>query len=191
MELTLTKTESLKSSVLVKLAAVSFWVILTALSAQMKIWLPFTPVPITLQTGVVMLGGVLLGKYGFFSQVLYILLGCIGLPFFAVDLPGVKAIWGPTGGYLFGFLIASYLAYRFVHYPWNELSFAKKWLRLFAMSFVIFLPGVIVLAQVMNLSWSKALQLGLYPFIFGAIIKTTLVSLTPNVLVKNTQKFFG
>lgn len=180
-----------KHSLLLKASAVCLWVILTGAAAQMKIWLPFTPVPMTLQTGVVMLGGLLLGKYGFFAQVAYVILGGIGLPLFAVDLPGVKAVWGPTGGYLVGFIFASYLTYRFVHHGWNQLRFSQKFFRLLAISLVIFAPGVLVLAKTMNVSIARALEMGFYPFILGDLLKTLLVSLTPSTVVKKSKLLFS
>lgn len=188
---TATSWTDVKLSTTTKVLAVSTWVILTALSAQLKIPLPFTPVPVTLQTGVVVLGGVMLGKFGFFAQLFYVLLGGIGLPLFAVKVPGSSAIWGPTGGYLIGFILASYLSYRFVHYPWNQLKVTQKFGRLFLISFAIFAPGVTVLAFALDVSWLRALELGFYPFILGDVIKTLLVALTPNALVAKSRRLFS
>ena len=92
-----------------------FWVvsfsILTAISAQVSI--PIKPVPLTLQTMVVLLAGAFLGaKNGAYSQVLYIFLGAVGLPVFAQTADGTMGfarLISPTGGYLLAFPVAAYL----------------------------------------------------------------------------------
>jgi len=92
-----------------------FWVIsfavLTAISAQVSI--PIKPVPFTLQTMAVLLAGAFLGaKNGAYSQVLYILIGVIGLPVFAQTADGTMGftrLIGPTGGYLLAFPLAAFL----------------------------------------------------------------------------------
>jgi biotin transport system substrate-specific component len=79
---------------------------LTAIGAYIMIPLP--PVPITFQTLFLNLAGALLGGYlGALSQVVYILLGVIGLPVFAGGKAGLGVLLGPTGGYLFGFVLAA------------------------------------------------------------------------------------
>jgi len=92
-----------------------FWIIsfsiLTAISAQVSI--PIKPVPITLQTMIVLLAGAFLGaKKGAYSQLIYLFLGAIGLPVFAqtADVSfGFARLFGPTGGYLLAFPLAAYL----------------------------------------------------------------------------------
>lgn len=92
-----------------------FWVlsfsILTAISAQISI--PIKPVPFTLQTVIVLLAGAFLGaKHGAYSQVIYIILGAIGLPVFAQTADGTMGLArliGPTGAYLLAFPVAAYL----------------------------------------------------------------------------------
>lgn len=82
---------------------------LTAAVAWFKIPLPFTPVPITLQTLVVLLSGAMLGAYyGALSMIIYLVLGAIGLPVFAGGSSGIGALLGPTGGYLFSYPVAAF-----------------------------------------------------------------------------------
>jgi len=77
---------------------------LTGLCARLRIYLPFTPVPVTGQVFAVLLSGILLGKgYGSLSQMLYIGLGLLGVPWFVVGPIG------PTGGYIVGFIAAPFL----------------------------------------------------------------------------------
>ena len=83
---------------------------LTAAVAWFKIPLPFTPVPITLQTLAVLLSGAMLGAYyGALSMIIYLALGALGLPVFAGGSSGIGALLGPTGGYLFSYPIASFV----------------------------------------------------------------------------------
>lgn len=81
---------------------------LTAVCTFINIPLPFTPIPINLATLSVFLAGGLLGaKYGAMSQVVYILIGCIGLPVFSNYQGGLGVLAGPTGGYLVGYVTAT------------------------------------------------------------------------------------
>lgn len=84
--------------------------VLLCFSALIKIPLPFTPVPVTLQTLVVFLAGLVLGpSLAVCAISLYIGLGVFGVPLFANMGGGILYLFGPTGGYLFGFLIAAWL----------------------------------------------------------------------------------
>src|SRR3989339_1178484 len=83
---------------------------LTAAVSPIKIPLGFTPVPITLQTLMVLLSGAMLGaRYGALSQFLYLVLGAAGLPVFAGGSGGIASLFGPTGGYLFSYPIAAFI----------------------------------------------------------------------------------
>lgn len=97
----------------IRAAAVLFVAALTAVAAQISLQLPFTPVPLTLQPIVVLLGGAALGaRLGMASQVLYLCAGLSGLPVFApstVLLPGVLRLLGPTGGYLLSYPLAAFV----------------------------------------------------------------------------------
>ncbi|PMP64216.1 MAG: biotin transporter BioY [Caldimicrobium thiodismutans] len=99
-----------KRALLVKGATVFSYTLLLALLSQIRIPLPFTPIPLTLQTfGVLLIGYYLGAKAGFFSILLYLLLGAAGLPFFSGVKGGFLVLSGPTGGYLLGFLAGVYL----------------------------------------------------------------------------------
>lgn len=81
---------------------------LTAVGSFMVI--PLQPVPITLQTLFTGLAGVLLGAYtGALSQIVYVLLGIIGLPVFAGGKAGIGTLLGPSGGYIIGFIVAAFV----------------------------------------------------------------------------------
>lgn len=112
---TLVKTLAARSdlSVAIRVAAVCLMAALTAVAAQVSIHLPFTPVPLTLQPMVVLLGGAALGaRLGAASQVLYLSAGLAGLPVFAASTvlpPGPLRLLGPTGGYLLSYPIAAFV----------------------------------------------------------------------------------
>ncbi|HIE30375.1 TPA: biotin transporter BioY [Candidatus Poribacteria bacterium] len=105
----ITLTKGIPSSIL-KIAGVTTFVILTSVSAKVKIPLPFTPVPITLQVFFVLLSGSVLGSsLGALSQGIYVFLGLIGLPVWAGEGSGWRYLLGSTGGYLVGFIVAAYV----------------------------------------------------------------------------------
>ena len=103
-----------ESGAALRAAAVLFVAVLTAAAAQISVPLPFTPVPLTLQPLIVLLGGAALGsRLGLTSQVLYLAAGIAGLPVFAASpaLPqGLARLVGPTGGYLMSYPIAAFVA---------------------------------------------------------------------------------
>ena len=97
----------------IRIAAVFLVATLTAIAAQVSIHLPFTPVPLTLQPMVVLLGGAALGsRLGAASQMLYLVAGIAGLPVFAASAvlpPGPLRLLGPTGGYLMSYPLAAFV----------------------------------------------------------------------------------
>lgn len=180
-----TQTVSLyRSSTKSRILWISVFAILTGLSAQVKIPLWFTPVPITLQTMVVMFSGVIIARDAFWSQLLYLALGCVGLPFFADNTSNMQMLFGATGGYLIGFVIAAaFIGYKITPI-WSKIPTWKKFTYLLAASMLIFIPGVIQLKLVAGISFEKALALGFYPFILGDIVKTVAVAFTPAKLIR-------
>jgi len=88
----------------------SLFAALTAALSYVSIPIPFSPVPITGQTFGVMLAGALLGaKLGALSQIVYLIIGAIGLPVFANGASGLGTLLGPSGGFLFGFPIGAFI----------------------------------------------------------------------------------
>ncbi len=94
--------------------------LLVGLSAQVKIYLPFSPVPITGQTFAVLMLGALLGsRRGGLAMVAYLVEGLMGLPVFASGI-GLAALLGPAGGYLVGFVPAAYIVGRLAEEGWDR-----------------------------------------------------------------------
>ncbi len=156
------------------------------LSAQVKVPLPWTPVPITMQTFFVLLAGVLLGRrWGGVSQIIYVGFGVLGAGWFAGS-----SIFGPTGGYLIGFIIAAFfLGYVIDTYVHRRNFVSILLLMLFATFFLIYIPGLIQLGFYFYLikgsfpGLSSLLMMGFFPFIPGAIIKVVLASAVATAII--------
>lgn len=154
--------------------------LLTAAAAQLSIRLPFTPVPITGQTFAVLLAGAAAGSWaGGASQLLYVLLGGIGLPFYSEGASGWSVIAGPTGGYLIGFIVAAwFVGYLAEHRQDRTPATAVP--AFVAGTVLIYLFGVTWLAADLGVSATEAMELGLVPFVIGDLIKAALAgSLLP------------
>lgn len=146
-------------------AYIALFAVLTAVGGLIVIPLPFSPVPITLQTLFCLLAGAVLGKYGgALSQLFYILLGAAGLPVFSKGASGIGVLAGPTGGYIFGFVAGAYICGLFAKKDKIILGMAAGTLAIYA-------PGLVQLKFVTRLSWLKAFSAGVLPFIPGGIIK--------------------
>lgn len=156
--------------------AVLFVTVLTAIAAQVSVPLPFTPVPLTFQPMVVLVGAAALGsRLGMASQVLYLALGIAGLPVFAASplLPqGAARLLGPTGGFLMAFPFAAFAA------GWlAERGFDRRYLTaVVAMTCglaVVFAGGVswLAIASQPARSLSSALAAGVVPFIVPDVLK--------------------
>lgn len=150
--------------------------LLVAALAQVKIPLPFTPVPLTGQTFAVLLVGATLGsKRGAASMALYIALGALGLPIFAGGESGLAYLSGATLGYLIGFVMAAYVIGLLAECGW-ERSVGTSILPFLVGTAIIYACGVAWLAVVLG-SFSKAVAAGLLPFLIGDAIKLIAASL--------------
>jgi biotin transport system substrate-specific component len=162
-----------------RVVAVAAFVVAIALAAQIRVPVPFTPVPLTLQTGLVLLAGALLGpRLGAAAMLTYLTMGVGGLPVFAGGQLGLAYLLGPTGGYLLAFpaaaLVAGYLARPGASR--GILGAARLWAGLAVASMVILLSGAAWLAALTG-DLTGALALGVLPFLFGEVIKVTLAAL--------------
>jgi len=149
--------------------------IFIALSAQIAINVPLSPVPITGQTFAVLLTGALLGsKRGVLAILLYLFEGISGLPVFAGAGYGLVKLTGPTGGYLIGFVPAAYIAGRLAERGWDRQIF-KTFLIMSLGTLIIFMCGLYWLIRFTGPDY--VLSMGLYPFIPGALIKIVLATI--------------
>ncbi len=156
---------------------------LTAIGSLIVI--PMQPVPITMQTLFSCLAGVLLGGYtGALSQIVYVLLGVIGLPVFAGGKAGLGTLLGPTGGYLIGFIVAAYVIGKIVEAK-KEPGLAWITMSLVVGHLVIYTLGVMQLSLMAHLSVVKALIVGVVPFLIGDVLKIVAAVLISSKLRKN------
>ena len=149
-------------------------VALTAVCAQVSVPLPFTPVPLTLQTFAVLAGAAALGaERAVIAQVLYIVLAVVGLPVLAGGASGSDVVIGATGGYLVGFVAASYVVGRIAQRGATR-TVSSTALAYVAGSAVIYTFGVAWLAHATGMSIAEAISAGMVPFLIGDAIKALM-----------------
>jgi biotin transport system substrate-specific component len=147
---------------------------LVALAAQVSIPLPFTPVPITGQTFAVVLVGASLGAVrGSASLSLYLAAGLVGAPVYADGRHGWEVVSGATGGYLIGFVAAAWLTGLLAERRWDR-RFSSAVAAMLTGNVVIYLIGLPWLAVVLDTGLERTLDLGLYPFVAGDVLKLYL-----------------
>jgi biotin transport system substrate-specific component len=163
-----TKTGALRAAVLMVLGTVALW-----LSA--KIQVPLIPVPITMQTLVVLVIGVAYGwKLGGATMLLYLAEGAVGLPVFAGNWSeggGVHHLYGPTAGYLIGFAVAAAICGSLAERGWDR-SLLKAGAAMVIGNLVIYALGLTWLA--IQIGMADALKYGLLPFLVGDALKILL-----------------
>jgi biotin transport system substrate-specific component len=162
--------------------AVSF-ACLTGLLAQVRFYLPGSPIPLTGQTFAVVLSAVVLGKWwGGISQSIYLSVGIAGVPWFAGMNGGFAYLAGPTGGYLIGFVLAAFFLGYFVD---KYVKSRKYWtmfaLMLFANFGIVFGLGLVQLYGWLSFTGTAIdvwglLLMGLIPFIIGDTIKIAIAA---------------
>ncbi|MDN3954548.1 biotin transporter BioY [Sporolactobacillus laevolacticus] len=159
---------------------------ITAILAQVNIPLPV--IPISGQTLAVGLTATILGsRYGTLSMLVYAGLGAIGLPVFAEMNGGLGVILGPSGGYIIGFIVTAFVT----GFILERTAFNTP------MAIVANIVGMIVtlvigtvqLKFVLDLSWAKALAVGVYPFIVVGVIKALIASIVGIQVRQRLTKF--
>lgn len=162
--------------------------IITALFAAIigilaQVIIPMPPVPFTGQTLAIGLAATILGsRYGSLSVLVYLAIGCVGVPVFAGFSSGISALFGPTGGYLIGFIPTAFLigfylektSFRFVHALISNIIGM----------IVTLIIGTVWLKYAAHLSWTGAISGGFTPFIIVGIIKAVLAAWV-GILVRN------
>ena len=157
--------------ILSRILGMAIFIILMALSAFIRVYLPFTPVPFTLQTFFALLSGAFLGySWGTCAMGLYLLIGACGLPIFAGASCGLFYILGPTRGYLIGFIFAAWIVGNIIR-SGSNLSWCKIFAGLSLATFAIYVLGITQLMLWGRCNLTQALFMGFFPFIPGAILK--------------------
>ena len=154
---------------------------LTVLGAKIRLFVPFTPVPFTLQTFFIMTASLYLReRWAPVSTGIYLLLGLVGLPVFAGNGSGIEYLMGATGGYLLAFLVVPPLMSHIFHrhrYAWKSAFAASM-----TGSMLILLIGSIYLGVYLG-NLSKGLLLGFLPFVSVELLKALCAATSAKVLL--------
>ena len=150
---------------------------LTAVGAFISI--PIGPVPITLQSFFILLSGIILGsKKAMFSQITYLLLGLIGFPIFSGFSGGLQHIFKPSFGFIIGYVAAAYVTGKLTE---KKTALQYLWAAVLTGTLIIYtfgLPYMYYILNIMlnsNLSIVKILQLGMFAFIPGDMLKAVII----------------
>jgi biotin transport system substrate-specific component len=150
--------------------------LLIYLTALISIPVPGSPVPITGQTfGVLLVGGALGFRRGLAATGLYVLLGAIGLPVFAEHKDGVQVIFGATGGYLIGFILAGSIVGRLAELGWDRNLLGAFGAMLIGNA-LIYALGLPWLAFRLGLGPAETLEAGFWPYLLGDALKLVLAA---------------
>jgi len=144
---------------------------LTAILAYVRIPLPISPVPVSAQTLGTMLAGSVLGpRLGALSQLVYVLMGAVGLPVYAGGTGGLAVLLGPTGGYLLGFVLGAYVI-GCIGPPGRGGAARLLVAHLVGGILVPYAVGVLQLSLVTGMDLAQAVAAGALPFLPGDAIK--------------------
>jgi len=157
-----------------QMTLISLFAALTAVGGFISI--PLYPVPLTLQTLFTLLAAMILGSVmGASSQIIYVLLGVIGLPVFAGFKAGIGILFGPTGGFLLGFIISAYIIGKIVELK-KEKNIFYYFLAGIIGTIILYIIGITQLSLVTSIGVKKALTVGMLPFLPGDIFKIIAAS---------------
>jgi biotin transport system substrate-specific component len=149
--------------------------------------IPLGAVPIALADFFVMLAGLFLGKkWGLAGAALYVFLGALGLPVYAGGKAGLAVLFGPTGGFLFGYMALAFVVGLIASQ--KKPSVLRNLTALIAGNILLYAFGIPWLKTVLNLSWEAALTAGLTPFIPGALIKIIVAAAIAQALLPRFNK---
>jgi biotin transport system substrate-specific component len=161
-----------QARVLRHMAAIGLGAVIVALSAQVVVPVPFTPVPMTLQPlAVLVVGGLLGAARGAGALALYLVLGIVGLPVFAGGGSGALRLVGPTGGYLLAFPLAAAATGGLLH----RRSVLQVLLACSVGMLIIHLGGAAWLA-ILGHDPAIAFRIGVLPFLAGDLLKVGLAA---------------
>jgi len=161
---------------------IALFVAITIILSQIVV--PVAPVPISLSMIAIYLSGALLGwKRGGITQIIYLLIGAVGLPVFASAKGGIPVLFGPTGGYIFGYVVATII----IGFIIEKARAMNVYVIIGAMTAGLiscYLLGTIWLGFITEIGFVKALFVGVIPFIPGDILKIVVSTLIVQKLNK-------
>lgn len=171
---TLTNTVLPRSSAITKALLITGGAIFLGTLAQIAIQVPGSPVPVTGQTlGVLLLATAYGANMGAATFALYLAIGFAGAPVFAGHGHGIERLVGPTGGYLVGMLISSWVLGALAGRKWDQKLLSAITTMLIG-DLIIFSFGLIWLHQYTGKDWAWTFSAGLTPFIFGEVLKIAI-----------------
>jgi biotin transport system substrate-specific component len=170
-----------ESSIVTKISAAFVLALLMALAAQVRIVLPFTPVPFTGQVLVVLLGAMVLGRYGALGQGMYLGMGA-SFGWFS-GMAGFAALLGPTSGYLLGFVLASVVLGELVERR-KEWSMRQVLAAMSLGLLIIYALGAAQLALFLGLDVVEAIVLGVVPFVTVDALKVLMAAGTGSIFLR-------
>jgi biotin transport system substrate-specific component len=183
------KKEIVSNKTLCRSLGVATFIVLTSMGAFVRIPLPFTPVPLTLQTFFVILSGAVLGSSsGALSQIGYLFLGLSGFSVFTGSGSGLSYLAGPTGGYIVGFILSAYFTGQAVRWSKNNLFFLIA--SFFLADLIILCCGMFWLRCLFGYSFAKILGIGFLPFVPGDLYKVAVASLLYRKIRPRVQEIF-
>jgi biotin transport system substrate-specific component len=153
---------------------ITAFALMTALAAFVRVPLPFTPVPMTLQTLAVLCSAGFLGRKAAASQALYLAVGAAGLPVFNGAAGGFGHLLGPTGGYLSGFVAAAFIVGWMLE---GRRGMAATIGAMVLGSLLILAAGSAWLSAILKLDFHRSLQMGFLPFLAGDLAKAGMAAL--------------
>lgn len=164
------------------MAVIALITAVTCILAPLAI--PIGPVPISLTNLVIYFGLYILGtKKGLISYVIYLLIGLIGLPVFSGFTGGAAKLFGPTGGYLIGFIPMAIIAGIFIHKFKYNIAFSM--IGMILGTIVCYILGTAWLAISTGMGAKAALMAGVIPFIPGDLIKMVLAAIiAPKIILR-------
>lgn len=175
-----------------KIVFTALFAALTAVCGFISIPVPGTPIPIVLQNMLVVLTGLMLGPvWGVCSTLLFLLAGALGLPVFSGGTGGIARLMGPTGGFLYGYALATLVAGTIAQRPrYGRKDSAIKLIVATVSGFVVmYIPGVIHFMRVMDKTFGQTMALCVVPYIPGDIVKAVLAVLISAKLRKAAYSY--
>lgn len=158
-----------------ELTKMSICIAIICISAYISFPLPFSPVMITAQTIAINLVALILTpKQSFIVTLLYIILGVFGLPVFSGGTSGFGRVFGPTGGFILGFLIITPLMSYFKGKDYNFKRYLS--VTIIIGMIVLYAFGAVFMSVVQSISIVQALSLAVFPFVVGDVFKCFLSS---------------
>lgn len=159
---------------------------ITCILGPLSIPIPFSPVPISFTNLAIYLTAFILGwKRGTLSYLIYLFLGLVGLPIFSNFSGGPSKLFGPTGGYLIGFILMAFISGLFIEFFNGNVSMYI--LGLMLASAANYLLGTAWLSYQLDLTFYQALSVGVFPYLIGDGIKIA-IAIAIGPMIRNRLK---